>query len=132
LSLFRKEVLDRRTNRLAGDVSLSVPVSWQAIGYMMLAALLGSFLLLIFSSYSKVETVPGAIVLDRGMAPVLPTRAGVIVEVFAAEGERVSRGAPLVEISAEEYDSWRNRLRTASGIDREAGCGAGRTFGKHD
>ena len=37
--LFRQEVLRHRADRLHGDVSIAVPVSWQALGFLLLAAL---------------------------------------------------------------------------------------------
>src|SRR5687767_11355358 len=32
-TLFRQEVLEQRADRLHGDVSIAVPISWQIIGY---------------------------------------------------------------------------------------------------
>ena len=40
--------------------------------------------------------------LDRGVAPIMPTRPGVVTAVTARETQRVEPGAPLVEIRAEE------------------------------
>lgn len=100
--LFRKEVLERRADRLHGDVALAVPVSWQIIGYTLLAALIAALLFLSFASYSRVETVGGAIVLDRGLASIVPTRPGIVTTLGAREGQRVEAGAELVEIRSEE------------------------------
>lgn len=102
IPLFRKEALEHRADRLQGDVHVAVPVSWQIIGYTLLAALIASFLFLALASYARVETASGAIILDRGVAPVVPTRAGVVMTVNTRETQRVEAGAPLVEIRAEE------------------------------
>lgn len=102
LPLFRKEALEHRADRLQGDVHVAVPVSWQVIGYTLLAALVASFLFLAFASYARVETAPGAIILDRGVAPVVATRPGVVMAVNVRETQRVAAGAPLAEIRAEE------------------------------
>jgi membrane fusion protein len=102
LPLFRKEVLKRRADRLHGDVHVAVPVSWQAVGYLLLAALVASFVFLALATYARVEVAAGTIVLDRGVAPIVPTRPGVVTEVMARETQRVEPGAPLVEIRAEE------------------------------
>lgn len=102
MSLFRKEALEYRADRLHGEVNLALPVSWQLIGYGLLAALAIALLFLAVASYSRVETVPGAVVLDRGVAPIVPTRQGVVAALHVKEGETVAAGAPLAQISADE------------------------------
>jgi len=101
-SLFRKEVLEHRGERLHGDVHLAVPLSWQLIGYLLLAALAVALIFLATASYSRVETVAGAIVLDKGVAPIVPSRPGVVTNLSVREGQRVAAGDPLVRIRAEE------------------------------
>jgi membrane fusion protein len=100
--LFRKEVLERRADRLHGDVNLAVPVSWQLIGFALLAALVAALLFLFLASYSRVENVGGAIVLDRGVASIVPTRPGIVTALDAREGQQVTAGARLAEIRSEE------------------------------
>lgn len=100
--LFRREVLDRRAARLHGDVNVAVPVRWQLIGFALLASLISALLFLAYASYSRVENVTGVIVLDRGIAPIVPTRSGVITTLGAREGQRVEAGAILVEVRSEE------------------------------
>lgn len=100
--LFRKEVLERRADRLHGDVNLAVPVSWQLIGFALLAALFAAVLFLSFASYARVENVSGVIVLDRGIASIIPTRAGIVTALDAREGKQVKAGARLAEIRSEE------------------------------
>jgi len=101
-SLFRKEALQHRANRLHGDVSLAVPVAWQLIGYLLLAGLVIALIFLATASYSRVETVGGAIVLDRGVASIVPSRPGIVTEILVRDGQRVVQGAPLVRIRSEE------------------------------
>lgn len=100
--LFRKEALEHRGDRLHGDVNLAVPVGWQLIGFALLAALVAALLFLSFASYSRVENVDGAIVLDRGIASIVPTRPGIVMTLDAREGQRVETGAKLAEIRSEE------------------------------
>ena len=100
--LFRKEVLERRADRLHGDVNLAVPISWQLIGYALLAALIAALLFLSFASYARVENVGGAIVLDRGVASIVPSRSGIVTGLDAREGQLVQAGARLAEIRSEE------------------------------
>lgn len=101
-SLFRKEVLEHRANRLHGDISLAMPMSWHVIGFTLLAALVVAFVFLASAGYSRVETVNGSIVLDRGLASIVPPRHGRVAEIAVRDGERVRAGQPLVRIRAEE------------------------------
>lgn len=102
ISLFRREVMEHRAERLHGDISLAVPISWHVIGYTMLAALIGVGLFLAFASYARVETVSGSIVLDSGVAPIVSHRHGVVTAVRVREGQRVAVGTPLAEIRSED------------------------------
>jgi len=101
-SLFRKEVLERRADRIHGDISLAVPISWHVIGYTLLTALVGALLFIAFASYARVETVGGSIAMDSGIAPIIAHRHGVITNVRVHDGDRVKAGAPLAEIRSED------------------------------
>lgn len=100
-SLFREEVIAHRADRLHGDVNLAMPVSWQIIGYGLLGALVVSATFLSLASYARVETVSGSIVTDRGVATIVPTRAGVIDNIGVRENDIVAAKTPLVRISAD-------------------------------
>jgi membrane fusion protein len=100
--LFREEVIEERAGRLEGEVGLAVPISWHAIGYLLLAAVVAAFAFLAQGSYSRVETVSGAVVLDRGIASILPSRPGIVVALAVKEGQTVRAGALLAQIKAEE------------------------------
>lgn len=100
--LFRQEVLEHRADRLHGDVSIAIPLSWQAIGFLLLVSLAAALLFLVTARYSRIETVAGAVVLDRGVAPIVASRPGIVTALPAREGHRVRAGDPLVEIRSEE------------------------------
>lgn len=102
MSLFRPEVIEARKDRLHGDISLAVPLSWQAVGYLLFAALASALVFLAAASYSRVETVGGAIVVDKGVSSVVATRAGVISELAVVEGQSVRQGQFLARVRAEE------------------------------
>ncbi len=101
-ALFREEVIAHRADRLHGDVNLALPVSWQIIGYGLLGALVIAATFLSLASYARVETVAGSIVADRGVATIVPTRAGVIDDIGVQENEVVAANTPLVRISADD------------------------------
>lgn len=102
IPLFRPEALAARKDRLQGDISLAIPLSWQLIGYLLLAALLVAISFLAFASYSRVETVAGSIVVDKGTAAIVPTRAGVVANLPARDGAHVSAGDVVARIRSEE------------------------------
>jgi membrane fusion protein len=100
--LFRREVFEARKDRLHGDISLAVPVSWQAVGYLLFGALASALFFLATASYARVETVSGAIVIDKGTASVVASRAGIVARLGVADGQRVRAGQLLAEIRSEE------------------------------
>jgi membrane fusion protein len=100
--LFRKEALAHQAERLHGEVNVALPLSWQVIGYLLLAGLAAALIFLAMASYSRVETVAGAVVLDKGVAPIVPSRRGVVIALLARDGQRVRAGDPLVQIRSEE------------------------------
>ena len=105
VELFRREVILRRADRLAGDVAVAVPVSWQVVGYLIFGSVAAGLLFLAIADYSRVEMAGGEIVPDAGVAEIVPTRGGVITALAVREGERVRAGAELAAIRSEELNS---------------------------
>ncbi len=86
-------------------MAIAVPVPWQAIGYLLLGALVGGVIFLSLASYARVETATGTITPDAGVAAIVPTRAGVVAELAVKDGQSVAAGTPLATIRAEEDGS---------------------------
>ena len=63
MTLFRREVIERQGSRLEGNVSLALPVSWQAVGILMFCTVIGAFAFLLLGSWAPPLTV------DFGQAP---------------------------------------------------------------
>jgi membrane fusion protein len=103
IPLFRREVYSARDDRLHGEVNLAVPLSWQLIGYLMFAAVAVALSFLAFASYARVQTVAGTIVVDKGTAPIVPTRDGIVAELAVSDGQHVRAGELLAKIRSEEY-----------------------------
>jgi membrane fusion protein len=101
-SLFRKEVTEWRQSRLHGDVDLATPISWQVIGFSLLGGLALAIFFIATASYSRVENVQGTIVLDQGVATIVPSRSGRIAQLSVGEGETVRAGQALAQIRSEE------------------------------
>lgn len=100
--LFRQEVLDSRADRLHGDVIIAVPVSWQVIGYSLLVTLAAVLVFLFTASYARVAVAPGVITLNKGVAPIVPSRPGVVAALTVRDGQRVQAGAPLARIRSDD------------------------------
>lgn len=95
-------MLSRRGERLHGEVSLAVPVSWQVFGGFLLLSLLVSLFFVATAHYARSEFVNGSVVLDSGVAGIVPSRTGVVTEVSVREGQQVEIGARLVSVKSEE------------------------------
>lgn len=115
--LYRKEVFEYRAkaSRLSGDVMISVPIAWQAIGYLMFASFVVGVAYLSLASYTRVETVRGSIIPDKGVASVVSTRNGVIESVLAQDGQHVTSGAVLATIRSEDQAA--SRLSSAAQLE---------------
>jgi membrane fusion protein len=69
---------------------------------LIFGGLVTTLLFLSLASFSRIETVTGSIRPDRGIAPTVATRAGVVAELAVKDGQIVSAGTPLATIRAEE------------------------------
>ena len=102
IPLFRPEVLAARKDRLHGDISLAIPIAWQLVGYLLFASVIAATAFLALANYSRVETVTGAVAIDKGVAAIVPTRAGVITSLKVREGQHVASGTLLAQVRSEE------------------------------
>ena len=102
MSLFRSEVLTHRGDRLSGSVSIAVPVTCQIITYLIFGAISVTLIFLSLASYARVEVAAGAIEPNKGVVAIVPTRNGIVTTFFVRDGQRVSEGALLASVRAEE------------------------------
>lgn len=100
--MFRREAIIHGADRLAGEVVLPIPVSWQAIGYLLLIAVAGSGLFISLAKYDRVESASGAIVPDTGISTIVPSRPGVVSSLQIRDGDVVRAGDRLATIRADE------------------------------
>lgn len=114
--LFRAEALAYRSGRLAGDVTVAVPVSWQSIGSLLFGGVAAILAFLSVASYSRVEIASGIVTTERGVLAIIPSREGVISAVAVRDGQTVKAGAALATIRAEE-DSDR-RVSVSERVER--------------
>ena len=102
IELFRREVLERQGNRLLGEINLALPLGWQAPAYLLGAVALAGALFESTASYTRLATVPGRLIPEAGVAVILPSRAGVLREVYVREGSVVRQGQPLASVRVAE------------------------------
>lgn len=102
MTLFRSEAISYQSKRLSGNISLALPTSWQAIGYLLTGILAATALFMALANYSRVETASGKLVPDKGLITVIPTRAGTLSRLDVAEGQEVQAGAELASIGVAE------------------------------
>lgn len=117
--LFRSEPLLERRERLSGEVSLAVPVSWQTVGFLLFGSLAIALIFLSTASYSRIETVAGRIVPEGGISPVVASRGGIITTIPVVEGQAVAVGETLATIQVEEQSA--QGLPAAARIEQAAG-----------
>ncbi|HET7332250.1 HlyD family secretion protein [Dyella sp.] len=99
--MFRNEALEARRGEWLGSINLATPLSfvWLAVLGLTLAITLVSFL--VFGHYTRRESVVGQLVPDTGVLAVNTPSSGHIARALVREGETVSAGQPLVEISGD-------------------------------
>ncbi|NIJ66317.1 membrane fusion protein [Sphingomonas leidyi] len=83
-------------------MAISVPVAWQVIGYFLFISVLCAIIFLALASYSRVETVTGLIVPDRGIVTIVAPRNGIVMSIAVRDGHDIRAGTELAAIRAEE------------------------------
>jgi membrane fusion protein len=99
--LFRSEVLQAQRGQWMGAINLATPLAF--MWWTLLAASLAAtiVLFLIFGHYTRRAEVTGQLQPSAGMLTLSAQTTGIISRTLVHEGNRVSAGQPLVEISAD-------------------------------
>lgn len=112
-SLFRAEALRHRADRLQGNVNIALPLAWQVIGLLFVVILVAAAVFLGTGTYERVETVSGTIVPEKGVATIIPSRAGLVQTILVSEGDQVKAGQRLAVIRVDD-----NLIVGATAADR--------------
>ena len=99
MKLFRQQVVERRTNRLLGEIALSSPVSTWCVTGLIVVIIVGILSVLLIGGYARREIVPGWIKPDRGLVRIVSPRLGTVEFVHASEGRQVKAGDSLVTLN---------------------------------
>lgn len=100
--MFRTEVSLYNSDRISGDVHIAVPTSWKYICLFIFSVFLTFLVFLFCADYSRVESVAGVLIPDKGISAILPTRNGVIVDIAVRAGQNVAAGGALATVRVEE------------------------------
>jgi membrane fusion protein len=120
-----RKIVDTDTNRndFGGSVHLFLPISWHIFGYSLLFLIILLTCGFAWGSYARSETVSGEIVPSLGAARIVPSRAGIISQVFVKNGQLVAKGAPLAAVTVEEvvWDGDTGPNKILSALDAQDG-----------
>ncbi len=100
-SLFRKEALEHRKDRLFGDVILLQPLSMTVLVSVVVCVCLMIMAILFWGSYARKETVQGYLVPDKGIVKTYAPQVGTIARVHVREGDEVKEGDALITMISE-------------------------------
>ncbi len=117
MALFRKEVVEKQTQRLYGEVRLDTPLSHWTITLLLSLLFIGLLIFLLFASYTRKQTVIGWLAPDKGLVRIVSSQEGVIQEVHAKEGDVVAAGARLVTL---DFDNALTDGRSAATVKLES------------
>ena len=99
METFREQVLERRGNRLFGQVSLATPVSTWVVTWLIGAIVGAIAVVLLTGGYARKEIVHGWLKPDKGLVKIVSPQLGTITAVHVIEGQVVNRGDALASLN---------------------------------
>lgn len=96
--LFRREVMDKQSQKHLGDVFLSSPLSFWAITLLIAIIMTGLVCVAVFGEYSRKERVSGVLTPSDGLVRILPSQSGNFEDVYVETGDNVEAGTPLLKV----------------------------------
>ncbi len=101
-SLFRKEALEYRKDRLYGDVILLQPLSKTLLVGVVVAICVLLTAFIFWGTYARKETVHGYLLPDKGIVKTYAPQAGVTIDsVHVREGDEVEAGQLMVTLRSD-------------------------------
>ena len=98
-SLFRPEAVAHNTRRLSGEVLLVAPLPTKLLGLLLSAIVIAAAIFAAMATYARTESLSGWVIPDRGLIRAATPAAGLIQNVLVGEGEVVSQGRHIAEIT---------------------------------
>lgn len=100
-SLFRKEALEHRKDKLYGDVLLLQPLSLTVLVGVVLLICTMILAILFWGTYARKELVHGYLVPDKGIVKIYSPQPGTVSKVHVREGDEVKEGQVLITVLSE-------------------------------
>lgn len=97
-SLFRKEAMAARGERLSGELILSRPLLSTLLVAFLAALVLLALLFLGGNSYARKVRVEGILVPQSGLVEVPAPASGLLQRLLVEQGQLVEAGTPLFEV----------------------------------
>ena len=103
--LFREQALEYQSasNSQFGTPTGVLPPSWSIITIFLTVFIVALFVFLFSVDFARKETVRGKLRVDGAEAKAYALESGVIKKVLVEEGQSITAGDPIAEISAERY-----------------------------
>ena len=98
-TLFRREAIEAQRRRLWGEVLIVQPLSHAILTAALILFTTAGLAYLVTGKYAKTETIQGYIAPTTGLAQIYATHGGIISRVLVHEGDLVTKGQPLIELS---------------------------------
>jgi membrane fusion protein len=104
-NLFRQEALNYSRMKIWGEATLSLPRSLGLMTAFLCVSVASMLAFLGSGTYARKEPAKGFTISTAGVAKITAPRPGVITAVHVAEGDIVTKNAPLLTISEEKSTS---------------------------
>lgn len=98
MTLFRSESEQARANAWLGRIILIRPVSFAVMTAAALGIAVSLAALLLLGEYTRKARVSGVVSPAAGVVRIIAPQAGIVEEINAAEGARVERDAPILQL----------------------------------
>lgn len=107
IPLFRRQALRAQQSDWLGPVVMASPLSHTLYVVSAIFAVIALILFVTFGQFTRKSRINGWLVPSSGLARVFVPQAGVIKELKVKEGSQVTKGEPLLVLSAERQSSAR-------------------------
>lgn len=97
--LFRQQAVEHATRRLNGTVVLATPLSIRLLGGLLALVVVSATVFAGTATYARKSTITGWLLPDQGLIRAAASAQGHVVRIIAKEGEVVTKGSRLAEIS---------------------------------
>ncbi|MBB3121072.1 HlyD family secretion protein [Pseudoduganella violacea] len=104
-SLFRHELFESRQNQWLGSIQLSQPISAALVVALSVALGTLAIIYIAFGTITKKAHVSGITTPAQGIINVTSKISGIISHIHATEGQEVSEGDLLFDISSDRHTS---------------------------